>query len=131
MNFSKRLVVKFSAIRRRQKRGVAQDQASFPWQKKSEQAMQDYSIVQLSLQGHPVEFIRSQLDKPRIIMASGFRKVGKVSLWKSQGFLRWGRPSTAGGVCFMTIEDEAGFVNIVIFENCSIATDEKSLIHSL
>ena len=27
------------------------------------------------------------------------------------------RPGTAGGVCFMTIEDETGFANLVIFEN--------------
>jgi error-prone DNA polymerase len=27
------------------------------------------------------------------------------------------RPGTAGGVCFMTIEDETGFANLVIFQN--------------
>ena len=27
------------------------------------------------------------------------------------------RPGTAGGICFMTIEDETGFANLVIFEN--------------
>ncbi len=26
------------------------------------------------------------------------------------------RPGTAGGICFMTIEDETGFANLVIFE---------------
>jgi len=26
------------------------------------------------------------------------------------------RPGTAGGICFMTIEDETGFSNLVIFE---------------
>ena len=26
------------------------------------------------------------------------------------------RPGTAGGVCFMTIEDETGFANLVIFQ---------------
>jgi error-prone DNA polymerase len=27
------------------------------------------------------------------------------------------RPGTAGGICFMTIEDETGFANVVIFES--------------
>ena len=27
------------------------------------------------------------------------------------------RPGTAGGICFMTIEDESGFANLVIFQN--------------
>ena len=27
------------------------------------------------------------------------------------------RPGTAGGICFMTIEDETGFANLVIFES--------------
>ncbi len=27
------------------------------------------------------------------------------------------RPGTAGGICFMTIEDETGCANLVVFEN--------------
>ncbi len=27
------------------------------------------------------------------------------------------RPGTAGGVCFITIEDETGFANLVVFQN--------------
>ena len=27
------------------------------------------------------------------------------------------RPGTAAGICFMTIEDETGFANLVVFEN--------------
>ena len=39
------------------------------------------------------------------------------------------RPGTAGGICFMTIEDETGFANLVIFENL-FETFRKEILQS-
>ena len=39
------------------------------------------------------------------------------------------RPGTAGGVCFMTIEDETGFANLVIFQNL-FETYRKEILQS-
>ena len=39
------------------------------------------------------------------------------------------RPGTAGGVCFMTIEDESGVANLVIFESL-FETFRKEILQS-
>jgi error-prone DNA polymerase len=39
------------------------------------------------------------------------------------------RPGTAGGICFMTIEDEAGFANFVVFQNL-FETYRKEILQS-
>lgn len=98
--------------------GVSEDRVVLPKRNEFEQVMQDYSIVQLSLLGHPVEFVRGQLQERRIAVASDLKKIGDGQKVKVAGLpLIRQRPGTAGGVCFMTIEDETGFVNLVIFEH--------------
>jgi error-prone DNA polymerase len=39
------------------------------------------------------------------------------------------RPGTAGGVCFITIEDESGYSNLVVFEKL-FDTYRKEILHS-
>src|SRR5690606_4605596 len=39
------------------------------------------------------------------------------------------RPGTAGGVCFITIEDETGFTNLVVFESL-FEKYRKEILHS-
>ena len=39
------------------------------------------------------------------------------------------RPGTAGGVCFISIEDETGFSNLVVFEKL-FETYRKEILHS-
>ena len=40
------------------------------------------------------------------------------------------RPGTAGGICFMTIEDETGTANLVIFRNLFEVTYRKEILQS-
>jgi error-prone DNA polymerase len=40
------------------------------------------------------------------------------------------RPGTAGGICFMTIEDETGNANLVVFKNLFEETYRKEILHS-
>jgi error-prone DNA polymerase len=84
----------------------------------SEHVVHDYAATSLSLKAHPVSFIREKLDQLHILSTN------KLPVGKDGDFVKVAglvlvrqRPGTAGGICFMTIEDETGFANLVIFES--------------
>ncbi|MEO6537463.1 MAG: OB-fold nucleic acid binding domain-containing protein, partial [Ferruginibacter sp.] len=64
-----------------------------------------------------VSFIREKLDQLNITPTNklGTLKDGDVVKVAGLVLVRQ-RPGTAKGICFMTIEDETGFANLVIFE---------------
>ncbi len=71
-----------------------------------------------SPKGHPLASLRSQLT------ACDFLSAGGVACAKHGAQVRYAglvicrqRPGTAKGVTFMTLEDESGFVNLVVWEN--------------
>jgi error-prone DNA polymerase len=83
----------------------------------SEHVVQDYATTSLSLRRHPVGFVRDKLAQFDIIPAADLANLPDGSYIKVAGLvLVRQRPGTAGGVLFMTIEDETGVANLVIFE---------------
>ncbi|MBC7889189.1 MAG: error-prone DNA polymerase [Ferruginibacter sp.] len=89
---------------------------SLPVMTISEHVVHDYAATALSLKAHPVSFVREKLDQLHILSAK------QLSTFKDGAFVKVAglvlvrqRPGTAGGICFMTIEDETGFANLVIF----------------
>ena len=89
-----------------------------PGMKLSEQVVHDYAATSLSLKAHPVSFIREKLDQLRVVSTKGILQLKNGASIKVAGLvLVRQRPGSAGGVCFMTIEDESGFANLVIFES--------------
>ena len=83
-----------------------------------EHVVHDYATTSLSLKAHPVSFIREKLDQLQIVSANQLSKLKDGDSVKVAGLvLVRQRPGTAGGICFMTIEDETGFANLVIFES--------------
>lgn len=97
---------------------VLETQVELPLMSKGEHVVQDYATVGLSLKAHPVSFVRNQLEMLRILSCKGINKDAvNGQLVKVAGLvLVRQRPGTAGGVCFITIEDETGFTNLVVFE---------------
>ncbi len=100
---------------------VAEDEkaenVSLPQMAESEHVVLDYAATALSLKPHPVSFIREKLSKLRILTAKDLKNGTNGAFVKLAGLvLVRQRPGTAGGVCFMTIEDETGFANLVIFQ---------------
>ena len=89
-----------------------------PFMQTSEHVVQDYASTSFSLKAHPVSFIREKLKQLHIITTKGLSTAKNGDPVKVAGLvLVRQRPGTAGGVCFMTIEDETGFANLVIFQN--------------
>jgi len=84
----------------------------------AEHVVQDYAATALSLKGHPVSFIREKLDQLHITTTARLCALKDGDLVKVCGLvLVRQRPGTAAGICFMTIEDETGFANLVIWES--------------
>ena len=89
-----------------------------PLMSPSEHVVHDYAATSLSLKAHPVSFIREKLDQLHIVPTNHLSTLKDGVFVKVAGLvLVRQRPGTAGGICFMTIEDETGFSNLVIFES--------------
>jgi error-prone DNA polymerase len=94
------------------------EQITLPLMSKVEQVVQDYATTELSLKAHPLSFAREKLGLLNILSSKELAIEKDGSLVKIAGLvLVRQRPGTAGGVCFLTIEDEFGFSNLVVFKN--------------
>ena len=89
-----------------------------PQMSMSEHVIHDYATTSLSLKAHPVKFVREQLDQLHIMPTAALASGKNGDLVKVAGLvLVRQRPGTASGICFMTIEDETGVANLVVFQN--------------
>ena len=81
----------------------------------SEQIVWDYESVGYSTRGHPLEQLRDELARAGLPDAAGLaRRVDGVSVRYAGLVICRQRPETAGGTLFMTLEDESGFVNLIL-----------------
>jgi error-prone DNA polymerase len=76
----------------------------------------DYATMNLSAQGHPLEPLRDRMRAKRLPDAAEIRAMpdGRRTHYAGLVICRQ-RPGTASGVVFLTMEDETGFVNVVIW----------------
>jgi error-prone DNA polymerase len=83
----------------------------------SEHVVYDYAATSLSLKAHPVHFLRPHLEQLRVTATAALATAQNGAPVKVAGLiLIRQRPGTAKGVCFVTLEDETGVANLVIFE---------------
>jgi error-prone DNA polymerase len=91
--------------------------ATLPDMPLSEHVVADYQTSRLSLKAHPVSFLRGLYNTQHIIPAKALltcRHGDKVTV--AGVVLVRQRPGTAKGVVFMTLEDESGVANIVVWK---------------
>jgi error-prone DNA polymerase len=80
-----------------------------------DEILADYRTQGLSLQGHPLQFLRPELDRLQAIPASQLADVEDGCHIKVAGLvLLRQRPGSAKGIIFMTLEDETGLANLII-----------------
>ena len=79
-----------------------------------EQVVKDYRTLRLSLRGHPLSFLRERLagvlPAEALLRARGGDHAATAGL-----VLVRQRPGSAKGLIFMTLEDETGTVNVVVW----------------
>jgi error-prone DNA polymerase len=81
-----------------------------------EQVVADYQTMRLSLKGHPMEFLRTMFAKERVVACNEINHRHDRRRVRCAGVvLVRQRPGSAKGVVFMTLEDETGIANIVVW----------------
>jgi len=118
-------------------KGVFKDQAIqdnegiiLPKMTMAEHVLQDYSSITLSLKAHPVSFVRQRLFNMRTFSAKELIDLPDGTWLRIAGLvLVRQRPGTATGICFITLEDETGTANLVVFKK-RFDTYRKEIVQS-
>lgn len=80
----------------------------------AEDVVTDYKHLGLTLRSHPVSFLREQLTRMRFVPSDVLASFADRQLARGCGIVTVRqRPGTAKGVVFLTLEDEAGTVNVI------------------
>ncbi len=91
---------------------------SLPMPTIAEDMVADYTSVGLTLGKHPLALLRPRLRAQRCERSRDLLKRRHGSHVRMAGLVTMRqRPETAGGVTFVTLEDEDGMVNIVVWQN--------------
>ena len=94
----------------------AEPDAHLPPMPPGEEVINDYRFLSLSLKAHPVSFVRNILLQRRVLENERLETLKSGSRITVAGLvLIRQRPGSAKGVIFMTIEDETGIANIIVW----------------
>lgn len=109
----------WAAAAEREVRQVAEMQepgVALPAMRAGHEVVEDYSHTGLTLRQHPVAFLRKDLREKRMVTCAE-AMAARDGRWLMTGglVLVRQRPGSAKGVMFMTIEDETGIINAVVW----------------
>ena len=94
----------------------AEPQVTLPIMPLSEHVVNDYRTLRLSLKAHPMSFLRARIASEGILSCADLKRTRDGARVSVAGVvLVRQRPGSAAGVVFMTIEDETGVANSVIW----------------
>ncbi|HMB73797.1 MAG TPA: error-prone DNA polymerase [Gammaproteobacteria bacterium] len=78
----------------------------------------DYRHIGLTLGRHPLAVLRGRLQAMHIATAEEVRAVSHGRFVRAAGLVvTRQRPASAAGVTFVTLEDETGYLNLIVWEN--------------
>ncbi len=76
----------------------------------------DFRHMGLSLRRHPLELLRPRLTARSLLSAARLRERPNGSQVRTAGLVvTRQRPGTASGVTFVTLEDETGYINLIVW----------------
>ena len=88
--------------------------------REGEDIVADYASLGLTLGRHPLALLREHLRNRRLLTSEQLHKLPHGSAARAAGLVTCRqRPDTASGVIFVTLEDETGNVNVVVWRNLS------------
>ena len=77
----------------------------------------DYRAAGLTLGRHPLALLREQFEASQIVTSRALRDLPHGRGVRVAGIVTARqRPQSAGGVMFITLEDETGYVNLIVWE---------------
>lgn len=96
---------------------TAEPDLAIPLSSTGEDMAADYASIGLTLGKHPLSLIRKQLTSRRCLSSADLAKVPHGKRVRFAGLVRMRQlPETASSVTFVTLEDEFGMVNAVVWK---------------
>jgi error-prone DNA polymerase len=98
-----------------------EDAIALPAPRAGEDVLSDYRATGLTLREHPLALLRARLRRERVLDSSQLREVKHGRGVHAAGLVtQRQRPATAGGTIFVTLEDEHGMVNVVVWRDVAL-----------
>ena len=98
----------------------AESPPTLPAPTEGQDIVADYRRLGLTLRRHPLALLRPQLRNRRLVTADEIRHAPHGRLVRTAGIvIGRQRPDTASGVIFVTIEDETGATNVIVWRDLS------------
>jgi error-prone DNA polymerase len=95
---------------------IAADPIQLTAPSEAQQIVADYRSIGLTLGRHPLALLREQLLKRRLLPASTLADFKQGQIARACGIVTVRqRPATAKGTVFVTLEDETGTVNVIVW----------------
>jgi error-prone DNA polymerase len=103
---------------------TSESSITIPLPSVGEDVIADYAAIGLTLGRHPLSLIRKQLVARRCLSSADLARAAHGQRVRFAGLVRMRqRPETASGVTFITLEDEHGMVNAVVWQR--IAEEQR------
>jgi len=95
-----------------------------------EDIVADYASLGLTLGRHPLALLRERLQRQHMLTAAELRDLPNGRIARVTGLVTGRqRPGTASGVTFVTLEDETGMVNVIVWRDLA-ERQRKELLRS-
>lgn len=93
----------------------AEPDAALPTMPLAEEVVADYQTTRLSLKGHPVQFLRAALAREGVLSCAEASAVPDGRKVKVAGVVLIRQRPGNGNAVFITIEDESGIANVLLW----------------
>ncbi|WP_179102115.1 error-prone DNA polymerase [Sphingopyxis sp. KK2] len=93
----------------------AEDDAMLPPTPMVEHVLTDYQTTRLSLKGHPMAFLRDDFAREGVLSAAGVGAAKNGALVRTAGVVLIRQRPGKGNAIFITLEDESGIVNVLLW----------------
>jgi error-prone DNA polymerase len=98
--------------------GLEKDGAGFVPKTEGQEIVADYEALGLTLRRHPLALLRPRLKEMRLKSAQDVAHARNGQFIRTSGIVTCRqRPATASGVMFVTLEDETGYVNLIVWND--------------
>jgi len=108
-----------------------EDEVRLPVQSEEEAVREGYRMAGVSVERHPLELLRPRLHAAGVLPARELLARGPTGrgreVWVAGLAICRQRPTTAGGLTFVSLEDETGFANLIVTPDVA-ARDREGLL---
>jgi len=109
---------------------VAEEPLQLEPASESEEVVFDYAALGLTLRSHPLALLRQQLQPMKLQTAAQLRDLPNGCRVAACGLVTMRQqPQTAKGVLFVTLEDETGQVNVIVWKDVK-ERQRSTLLHA-